>query len=400
MSTRKPPSILLMSSEFPPRRGGIGAYSRELAQAAVEMGYSVTVAAADYGADQSELDRQLPFEVLRFRGQPHTMQQLPAKIAFVNRLARRRPEFDIVHAADWPFYIPLALSRYRRTARCLLTFHGTEVNFMQNPKRALLLRALGFWNGWAELVGNSAYTAQALEKAFQLPTGAAKPIGLGVARRWLEAPVDREGARQRHGFSADRFVIASLGRVVPRKGHLVLAEALANIDPDIARKLTWIIMGPPSDPDYAAEVERRAAKLPVQTLIKGTLPEAEVQDLLSASDLFCLPGFIDETGAVEGFGLVYLEAAALGVPSVASASGGVPDAVLDGRTGLLTQPNNPAAVASAITRLYRDRQLLAQLAVNARAHAQTATWQSVALSTYGAPSTAHLAAHELSGTEV
>jgi len=374
-------NILFLSSEFPPERGGIGTYARELAEAAVQLGHKVTVVAPDYGGDQSALDATFPFEMLRYAGHQHAMRQLPSKIALVRALAKRRGEFDVVHACDWPFYLPLFFSAYRGRAACLLTFHGTEVRFMQHPKRAWLLRGLGFWSGWARYVANSRYTGQILKDAFKLPDREVHAIPLGVSQAWFLPTEDRAVIRARRGLDG-RFVIASLGRLVPRKGHLVMAEALKLLPESIARQIDWLIVGPATDKDYETRLKAAIADLPCRTTLCGSLEQAEVRDILKGSDLFGLPGFIDETGAVEGFGLVYLEAGALGLPSVASDSGGVPDAILDGITGLLTPPNDAQAIAAAIQKLFEDRALLATLAKNAQDHASRSTWRDVAVRTY------------------
>jgi len=110
-------NILMLSSEFAPATGGIGTYAREIAAAATAFGARVTVVAPDYGADSRADDAALPFEVARFSGGLHAMRDLPSKI----RLARnriRRGNYDVVHAADWPFFISLALSRGSPTPAC------------------------------------------------------------------------------------------------------------------------------------------------------------------------------------------------------------------------------------------------------------------------------------------
>ena len=125
--------ILILSSEFHPFCGGIATYAMEMAKAASEAGHRVTVVAADYGANSQET---FPFRIIRYRGGQHSARDLPRKIALVRRLMWEEPDFDIVHAVDWPFHIPLALSPYRGSTRCILSFHGTETTFMQHPKRA------------------------------------------------------------------------------------------------------------------------------------------------------------------------------------------------------------------------------------------------------------------------
>src|ERR1700710_2061411 len=85
----------------------------------------------------------------------------------------------------------------------------------------------------------------------------------------------------------------------------------------------------------------------------GSLANEQIRDIYGASDFFCLTGVPDASGRVEGFGLVYLEAAAGGLPSVATAIGGVPDAVLSDETGLLAEPE-VESVAHAIAEMIED----------------------------------------------
>ena len=100
-------NILLLTSEFAPATGGIGTYACEIAAAASRLGAKITVVAPDYARQTGDDDRSLPFEVIRFRGGLHSMRDLPRKIMLVRRRVRG-DRYDIVHAADWPFFIPLA----------------------------------------------------------------------------------------------------------------------------------------------------------------------------------------------------------------------------------------------------------------------------------------------------
>lgn len=374
--------ILILSSEFAPQTGGIGTYACEMALAASAMGHEVTVVAADYGEDRTAQDAACPFELIRYNGGPHRMRDLPAKVALVRRLARQRPGYDIVHAADWPFFLPLALSRFRGRARCILTFHGTEAAFMQHPKRAVVLRLVRFWNGWADAVANSRYTAERLRQGFAQSEADVRVVRPGVSEGWLYARVERDKARAALGIAQTRFVIISLGRVVQRKGHLALAAAIALLPDHVQANIQWQIIGPLPDPGLEANLRMAAASLHCETLITGRLDDRDVAQRLSASDLFCLPGHVARDGAVEGFGLVYLEAAAMGVPSLATNAGGVEDAVDHGESGILVPPNDTDVLAAEILRLYRDPDALKRLADGALRRARGSRWESVAAETY------------------
>lgn len=376
--------LALLTSEFVPFHGGIGAYARELAIAAAAAGHEVTVLAPDYGQDCTAIDRVLPFTVRRFSSGAPTMRGLPRRIVETWRLLRSA-RFDIVHAADWPFFIPVRLARgLLHGAHVLLTVHGTEIIYMEAPKRRRMLDAIGFWRlGWASWIANSRYTADLLLDRFpQVPAATVRAVPLGVATQWTAGRTERTAARAALHVMDDRIVIVSLGRVVPRKGHSVIAEALALLPRAIAAQIDWWVIGPRLDVDYAATLAAATRDLAARTAFLGGLPDADVRLRLSAADLFCLPGYQDDGGRVEGFGLVFLEAGAYGVPSVATRSGGIPEAVEDGVTGLLVPERNPAALADAIVRLVEDAPLRARMGTAARDKADAATWDSVMRSTY------------------
>ena len=158
-------NILLLTSEFAPAMGGIGTYAREIAAAASRLGAKVTVLAPDYARQTDDDDRSLPFEVVRFRGGLHSMRDMPAKIMLARR-GVRGDRYDVVHAADWPFFIPLALSRWRTPARVLMTVHGTEINETQTRLKRMAIRGAGVFGPRTEVVANSRYTETLFRERF------------------------------------------------------------------------------------------------------------------------------------------------------------------------------------------------------------------------------------------
>ncbi len=374
--------ILILSSEFPPFHGGISTYALKLADAAAADGHAVTVVAPDQYADQAAADSSLPFTVRRYADGPATFRGVGKRIA-ATRAALKAGPFDIVHAADYPFFLPVALLARRRSTRRLFTLHGTEVLYMRSIKRRGPLDLLRCWRrGFVEWIGNSRYTTELALKTFPIAREDSRAVPLGVSQDWFDAPVAPDVARARYGIGADDFVIASLGRVVPRKGHLVLARALAALPDALQRRIRWWIVGPHIDPAHAEAINAATSGLSSKTELLGALPFDQVRERLSASNLFCLPGYVDEGGAVEGFGLVFLEAAARGVPSVATLSGGIPDAIRDGETGLLVPERDPVALASAIAALMTDPARLGAMAAAAYDHARQSTWTDVMRETY------------------
>lgn len=379
--------ILLLTSEFSPATGGIGTYAREIAGAATRLGAQITLLAPDYGTDSGAEDRALPFRVRRFRGSLHSMRDLPAKI----RLARKwaaADGYDIVHAADWPFFIPLALSRDRTGARLIATVHGTEINETQTRMKRLAIRATGVFGRRTEVAANSRYTRDLFQQKFAIDPARVKAIPLGVSDFWFGPQRSRRAVREAYEISSDRIVIVTVARLTRRKGHHLTLEALLQLPETARRRITWLVIGPPGESSYVDALRQLAQGAACDIRLLGPLPDDTIRDLYGASDVFCLTGVPDPSGRVEGFGLVYLEAAAAGLPSVATAIGGVPDAVLANETGLLTEVS-AEAIARSIDEMIGAPDVRSRLAKRAMTHARALSWERCAAETYGLPCPAH-----------
>jgi phosphatidyl-myo-inositol dimannoside synthase len=373
--------ILLLTSEFAPINGGIGTYAREIAVAATELGADVTLVAPDYGRDNRVDDRGHQFGVLRFKGGAHSMRDLPSKIM----LARSRMasgQFDIVHAVDWPFFIPVALARGLTPGRILMTVHGTEINEAQIPLKRLAIRCAGVFGRRTTIAANSRFTRDLFRRRFEIDANRVHAIPLGVSEFWFGERAARAAIRKAHGISADRVVMITVARLTRRKGHLLALSALAALAPALRDRLTWLVIGPDGERDYVLELRGAAASLDCDIRFLGRLPDTEIRDLYGASDFFCLTGLPESSGRVEGFGLVYLEAGAAGLPSVATDIGGVGDAVTGDRTGLLVPPSRDD-ITAAITRLASDAAARSALADGAVEHSRHLSWKRCAAETYG-----------------
>jgi endo-1,4-beta-xylanase/phosphatidylinositol alpha-1,6-mannosyltransferase len=376
-------NILMLTSEFLPATGGIGTYAREMASAASALGARVTVLAPDYARAEDANDSAFSFRMHRFPGGLHSARDLPAKIMLA-RNAVNAGDYDILHAADWPFFIPLALSRRRSSARVIMTLHGSEINETQTFLKRLAIGACNVFGDRTEIAANSAFTRDLFRRRFGVAPHRISAIPLGVSEFWFAERKPRADTRRQYGIGEDRVVLITVARLTRRKGHSVTAAALAALGKELRGRLTWLIVGPDGEADYveALEGELKSADCDIRQL--GVLTDAEIRDLYGASDFFCLTGVPDSSGKVEGFGLVYLEAAAAGLPSVATRVGGVADAVLSDLTGLLVEPTVPA-VANALQTMAEMDELRSRLAGAALERARQLSWKRCAALTYSLP---------------
>jgi len=376
-------NILMLTSEFLPATGGIGTYAREMAAAASALGARVTVMAPDYAQPAGNGDESFAFRMQRFPGGLHSMRDLPSKIRLAHN-AVGAADYDILHAADWPFFIPVALSRRRTAARVILTLHGSEINETQTFLKRLAIGACNVFGDRTEIAANSAFTRDLFRRRFGVEPHKINTIPLGVSQFWFGERKPRAAVRKKFHVPENHVVLITVARLTRRKGHSITAAAVRSLNAALRKRLTWLIVGPDGEADHVQSLQRELAAVDCDIRRLGVLSDADIRDLYGAADFFCLTGVPDPSGRVEGFGLVYLEAAAAGLPSVATSVGGVADAVLADLTGILVEPAVPA-VAHALQTMIEMPHLRSRLATAALERARQLSWKRCAARTYSLP---------------
>jgi phosphatidylinositol alpha-1,6-mannosyltransferase len=176
--------------------------------------------------------------------------------------------------------------------------------------------------------------------------------------------------RKQFGIAPESTVVVSVSRLVPRKGMDVLIRAAARLAP-VHPELEVIIGGSGRD---RARLERLVAELAAPVRLVGRVDDDDLPGLYGAADIFTMDCRNRWLGLEqEGFGIVFLEAAACGIPQVAGQSGGAAEAVLHGETGLVVQdPRSVAALADALRALIIDPDRRAAMGAAGRIRAEDA----------------------------
>jgi phosphatidylinositol alpha-1,6-mannosyltransferase len=215
------------------------------------------------------------------------------------------------------------------------------------------------------VVAAGAYPATVAGRAAgrPLPTLVVPP-GVDTDRFRPLSRLARDAVRRRAGLDPGRPMVLGLSRLVPRKGFDVLIDAVAGID-----DVQLVIGGRGRD---ATRLARRAADRGIasRTRFVGHVLDTDLADLYGCADVFAML-CRERWGGLEaeGYGIVFVEAAACGVPVVAGRSGGSHDAVVDGETGFVVNPRDVTAARDAVQRLLDDDTLRERLAARARRRA-------------------------------
>jgi D-inositol-3-phosphate glycosyltransferase len=198
-------------------------------------------------------------------------------------------------------------------------------------------------------------------------------------------PGDQRAARVQLGLRVDAHVLLFAGRIQPLKAPDVLLRAVATLietNPDLRTRLVVAVVGGPygAEFDHPQALARMAESLGIQDVVRFVPPVSHpvLAQWYAAATLVCVPSYN------ESFGLVALEAQAVGTPVVAAAVGGLKRVVRDGVSGLLVGGHNPADYAHVIERLIRQPHLRAALSAGAVRHAARFAWERTAERSSGA----------------
>ncbi len=284
---------------------------------------------------------------------PHTNRDLLA----LRRLVREsRPRVVNLHyGSNFISYRDIVAVRLAGVQRCVVTVHQPEPWAKTGERKRMLTRI-----------------AAQLCNAIIVPSHAMKDILLeaGIPSQKIHVVLNgvrvpdtfpaRSEARMRLGLPHDAFVVGTLARLEPHKGIRDLIEGAARV-PDPSGQLRVVVAGEGSERPVLQQLA--TSRLGERALFLGRV--RDTADLYAASDVFALPSYL------EGFGLVYIEAAFHGVPSIGTNVGGIPDAIVDGETGFLVPPHDPDALSTAISRMRDEPGLRLRLGGAARARAYT-----------------------------
>ena len=337
---------LLVTNDYPPTTGGIQVYLHEL-WTRLEAGRATVLTATSH-PDAADFDAGSPIVVERVPGSTLYLPTPRALSMIEAAIERHQPDLVLLDPA-WP----LGLLGPRLSRPYGVVLHGAEVAIPGRlPVVASSLRYVLRRAQVAICAGSYPEAEARRATAEYMPPVIQVPPGVDTKRFTPLGPSLRAGVRRSLGVEEDAFLVSSYSRLVPRKGMDTLIHASAHLAVEFPR-LRVAIGGAGRDRD---RLERMAAKLRAPVTFLGRVPDERIVSWLGASDLMVMDCRSRWLGLEqEGFGIVFVEAAATGVAQVAGRSGGSHEAVIDGVTGtVVPYSRSDEALADAIRALVVD----------------------------------------------
>jgi starch synthase len=374
--------VSLLTREYPPEvYGGAGVHVEYLAR---ELSRLVDLTVHCQGADRPGSEHipvyaHRPWERLADAGE--ALRTVSADLSATAAVA----DADLVHSHTWYANLAGHLASLLYGIPHVMTSHSLE------PRRPWKAEQLGggyALSSWCERVSiESAAAVIAVSQGMRADVLSAypgvDPAKVHVIRNGIDtdeyAPDQATDVLARHGVDPEQPSVVFVGRITRQKGVPVLLRAAASFDP---RAQLVLCAGAPDTPELLTEVtdlvDRLRTVRPGVVWISGMLTRPEIIQLVSHATVFVCPS------VYEPLGIVNLEAMACGTAVVASRTGGIPEVVDDGVTGLLVPPGDPTALATAVNELLTDRT---------RAIAMGRAGRDRAIAAFGWPAVAEKTAH-------
>jgi phosphatidylinositol alpha-1,6-mannosyltransferase len=350
---------LLVTNDFPPKVGGIQSYLFELVSS-LDPSWVRVLAPAYPGA--AEFDARQPFEVFR-----EPTSRLYPSPGLLRRICDLSAGMDVVQFGYVLQSWVLAPATQRQTGLPYVVFaHGAEVLFPLRIPGAARLLLWGTLKWAAEVLAVSEHTAAGVERYTRGRVGCTVLRPIVDLEKFRPLGGYRAEVRARHGL-AKRPVILCVSRLTARKGQDRLIDVLPPLRRQFGARLLLAGEGP-----FGGSLLRRARRRGVEKdiVFAGRVPDEMLPSYYGAADVFAMPARSRWLGVEEeGFGVVFVEAAAAGLPMVVGSSGGAREALQDGVTGFLVNGCSTPEIKQALARLIGDDRLRSRMGAAARERA-------------------------------
>lgn len=263
----------------------------------------------------------------------------------------------------------------RSNIKFILTIHGSELlRFTRNPfekwlfkkllSRCSRIHVLSKFNE-NELIGLYPFAKTYIKRISGAPAS-----GVITRKQKLENQTNSETIQ-----------IVSVGRIHPRKGQDQIILALLKLPKETQKSLQLSFVGPTNNPKYSMSIQKLVKEFAGEVTFEGDCTDQELASIYAESDIFALTS-LPTPKSVEGFGFVYLEASAHGLPIIANKTGGVEDAVINNETGLLSEPHDIETLSKNFFSLISDKNFRKRIGQNGIEWAGSHNWDNTARKLY------------------
>lgn len=357
---KKMKRILFLTIDFAPVGGGMARHSSDVATALMKAGEAILVLTMGIEGDK-DYDGKTNIPILRLRG---IRQKRLFKSYFWSVMVFfaytfyycLTHEVKAIFVNTWSI-VGIAAFMVKKILRVpyFIFSHGLDVYAPQNNKKVARLMRIVLRNASLVIAG-SHFTKQLIETMVDTKIRVLHPV-VDIARF-----IRKDDS---HKMFEGKKVLLTVGRLVESKGHEAVIRSLKKVVEKFPDILYCIVGSGPTEESLKILINELG--LTNTVIFAGQVDDEKLPSYYQSCNVFIMTSReIKERGEVEGFGIVFLEAGACGKPVIGSKSGGIPDAVIDGVTGILVDPLDIEGIADAIITILSNENLAARLGENGR----------------------------------
>ena len=352
--------LLLLSELFPPAVGGSAVLFGEIYS---RLG-DTTVAVVTDGIDMVACGLGI-----------RSRRSVRRYFKLARSLRLWRPGVSMIHCGRaLPEGLAALLSKWTGGPHYACWAHGEDIATALTSRELTLLMRMVY--AGADVILANSVSTRGMLRELGIAADRIEIVYPGVDTRRFRPDIDATDLRRQIAPHCETVVL-SVGRLQTRKGHDLMIQAMQVLTRSQHRSLRYVIVGDGPERHRLEELVDRCGVRSAVTFC-GEVPAELLPQYFAACDIFVLPNRIDQ-GDVEGFGIVFLEAAASGKPAVGGRSGGVPEAVAEGVSGLLVSGSDLEELAGAVARLIDSESLRRSLGAAGRARVvREFTWEYAA----------------------
>ncbi|HBV6754538.1 TPA: glycosyltransferase family 4 protein [Klebsiella oxytoca] len=368
--------VIIFTNEFYPFKGGIGRYCEELIIETIKN-YQVTLVAPKYDGSLLNNDLSEHISISFVEGGQFKYWHLPKLIKKV--LSIDFTPYEHVLIADWPFWVAVEfVNKYfpwKAKIKYSLMLHGSEILNLKNGRASIFPKIIDLFSGTTNIYTNSNYTKNILRENHNVPAA----IPVEVTYLGVSQTENISNENYITNVRNEKFQLLSVGRLDDRKGFDNVIRAISLLNEAVKSKIFFTIVGNGSN-EYKETLNNLAKENKVNLNILSGLNDNELNDCYNKTNLFILAAR-NNNKKIEGFGLVFLEAAKFGVPSIATDVGAIKEVVKNNETGFVVK-EDVQELKKAIYNCYMDRDILIEFSKNCISNVKGFKWSTLANKTF------------------
>ena len=356
-------NLIILSYDYPPSTGGVARLCHEITIGLKDYYEHIKVITVDITGITEPYNQSAAIEIIKV---PTKRLHCELKTFQLLRNLKNKESYDVICGIWHP---EAFLAQMAGMKNIYVLGHGAE--FLPGTSKMRKHFWLPFYAKWVlgktkKVITNSHFTKGLVEKIASKADVVALPLGVNHT---FFTPSDAVKA------PSEIIKFCTVARVLKFKGHDFILKTLENLPESLRSKVEWHIAGTGT---YLHDLKGLVKKSPIreQITIHGFVPDEDLPNFYRTKDVFILATRAQKnTNQVEGFGLVFLEAQACGLPAIGTKTGGISDAIDAGNGGWLFEQDNSESLTKIITAILTEPELIKQQSVKARARVlKNSTW--------------------------